>query len=228
MEENNYILSATKLCYYYQDGEIIRHILKDVTFNFERGKFYTILGESGSGKTTLLSILSALEEPKSGSIKYEGKDIRNIGLEKYGRNKIGIIFQNYNLINYMTSIQNVFVAMGITDNNIPGDMRIIAKNLLKFVGIDNVKARRQVNRLSGGEQQRVAIARSLATDVDLLFADEPNGNLNQEMSDEIVKIFEELAHKHNKCIIMVTHSKEIADKSDCILCLEKGLLKLDE
>jgi len=107
-------------------------------------------------------------------------------------------------------------------------MRIIAKNLLKFVGIDNVKARRQVNRLSGGEQQRVAIARSLATDVDLLFADEPTGNLNQEMSDEIVKIFEELAHKHNKCIIMVTHSKEIADKSDCILRLEKGLLKLDE
>lgn len=200
MEENNYILSANKLCYYYQDGEIIRHILKDVTFNFERGKFYTILGESGSGKTTLLSILSALEEPKSGSIKYEGKDIRNIGLEKYRRNKIGII----------------------------GDMRIIAKNLLKFVGIDNVKARRQVNRLSGGEQQRVAIARSLATDVDLLFADEPTGNLNQEMSDEIVKIFEELAHKHNKCIIMVTHSKEIADKSDCILCLEKGLLKLNE
>ena len=192
MEENNYILSANKLCYYYQDGEIIRHILKDVTFNFERGKFYTILGESGSGKTTLLSILSALEEPKSGSIKYEGKDIRNIGLEKYRRNKIGIIFQNYNLINYMTSIQNVFVAMGITDNNIPGDIR------------------------------------SLATDVDLLFADEPTGNLNQEMSDEIVKIFEELAHKHNKCIIMVTHSKEIADKSDCILRLEKGLLKLDE
>ena len=99
--------------------------------------------------------MSALEEPKSGSIKYEGKDIRNIGLEKYRRNKIGIIFQNYNLINYMTSIQNVFVAMGITDNNIPGDMKIIAKNLLKFVGIDNVKARRQVNRLSGGEQQRV-------------------------------------------------------------------------
>ena len=99
---------------------------------------------------------------------------------------------------------------------------------MKFVGIDNVKARRQVNRLSGGEQQRVAIAKSLATDVDLLFADEPTGNLNQEMSDEIVKIFEELAHKHNKCIIMVTHSKEIADKSDCILRLEKGLLKLEE
>lgn len=226
--KKEYILTADKLCYYYQDGDTIRHILKDITFNFERGKFYTILGESGSGKTTLLSLLSALEAPKSGIIKYENKDIRNIGLEEYRRNKIGIIFQSYNLINYMTGLENIFVAMGITDNNIPGNIEVIARNLLKFVGIDKVKADRPVNRLSGGEQQRVAIARSLSTDVDLIFADEPTGNLNQEMSDEIVKIFKELAHEHNKCIIMVTHSKEIAGKSDCILKLEKGLLKVNE
>lgn len=226
--KNNYILTADKLCYYYQDGDIIRHILKDISYNFERGKFYTILGESGSGKTTLLSLLSALEEPKSGCIKYENKDIRNIGLEEYRRNKIGIIFQSYNLITYMTALENVFVAMGITDNKIPGNMEVIAKNLLKFVGIDKIKANRPVNKLSGGEQQRVAIARSLSTDVDLLFADEPTGNLNQEMSDEIVKIFKTLAHQHNKCIIMVTHSKEIAEKSDEILVLEKGVLKRSE
>ena len=225
---NDYILTADKLCYSYQDGDVIRHILKDVSFNFERGKFYTILGKSGSGKTTFLSLLSALEEPISGVIKYENKDIRNIGLEKYRRNKIGIIFQNYNLINYMTALENVYVAMGITDNNIPGNMKVIARNLLKFVGIDKVKANRPVNKLSGGEQQRVAIARSLSTDVDLLFADEPTGNLNQEMSEEIVKIFKTLAHQHNKCIIMVTHSKEIADKSDEVLILEKGLLKKNE
>lgn len=224
----NYILMADRLCYYYQDGDVIRHILKDVSFNFERGKFYTILGESGSGKTTLLSLLSALDEPKSGVIKYENRDIRNIGLEEYRRNKIGIIFQSYNLINYMTALENIFVAMGITDNNIPGNMGVIARNLLKFVGIDRIKANRPVNKLSGGEQQRVAIARSLSTDVDLLFADEPTGNLNQEMSDEIVKIFKTLAHQHNKCIIMVTHSKEIADKSDEILVLEKGLLRKNE
>lgn len=225
---NNYILTADKLCYYYQDGDVIRHILKDVSFNFERGKFYTILGESGSGKTTLLSLLSALEEPITGTIKYENKDIRNIGLEEYRRNKIGIIFQSYNLINYMTALENVFIAMGITDNNIPGNVEVIARNLLKFVGIDRVKANRTVNKLSGGEQQRVAIARSLSTDVDLLFADEPTGNLNQEMSEEIVKIFKTLAHQHNKCIIMVTHSKEIAEKSDEILFLEKGVLKRSE
>ena len=224
----NYILTADKLCYYYQDGDVMRHILKDVSFNFERGKFYTILGESGSGKTTLLSLLSALDEPKSGVIKYENKDIRNIGLEEYRRNKIGIIFQSYNLINYMTALENVFVAMGITDNNIPGNIEVIAKNLLQFVGIDKVKASRDVNKLSGGEQQRVAIARSLSTDVNLLFADEPTGNLNQEMSEEIVKIFKTLAHQYNKCIIMVTHSKEIADKSDEVLILKKGILKKNE
>ena len=228
MEKNKYILTAENLCYYYQDGDIIRHILKDVTYRFERGKFYTILGESGSGKTTLLSLLSALEEQKDGIIKYEGKDIRNIGLEEYRRNKIGIIFQNYNLIPYMTGLENVFVAMGITDNHIPGNIEIIARNLLKYVGIDRTKASRNVNRLAGGEQQRVAIARSLSTDVDLIFADEPTGNLNQEMSDEIVKIFRELAHTHKKCIIMVTHSKEIAEKSDCILKLEKGTLLVNE
>ncbi len=224
----NYILTIDKLCYYYQDGDIIRYILKDISYNFERGKFYTILGESGSGKTTLLSLLSALDEPKSGVIKYENKDIRNIGLEEYRRNKIGIIFQNYNLINYMTSLENIYVAMGITDNNIPGKKEVIARNLLKFVGIDNIKANRTINKLSGGEQQRVAIARSLSTDVDLLFADEPTGNLNQEMAEEIVKIFKTLAHQHNKCIIMVTHSKEIAEKSDEILVLEKGVLKKNE
>lgn len=226
--DNNYILKVEKLCYYYKDGDVIRHILKDISFNFERGKFYTILGESGSGKTTLLSLLSALEEPITGTIKYENKDIRNIGLEEYRRNKIGIIFQSYNLINYMTALENIYVAMGITDNKIPGNMEVIARNLLKFVGIDRVKANRPVNKLSGGEQQRVAIARSLSTDVDLLFADEPTGNLNQEMSEEIVKIFKTLAHTHNKCIIMVTHSKEIADKSDCILTLEKGTLRRNE
>lgn len=224
----NKILSVCDLSYYYHDGDKIRHILKDISFDFERGKFYTILGESGSGKTTLLSLLSALDTPKKGTIKYEGKDIRNIGLEEYRRNKIGIIFQNYNLIKYMTGLENLYVAMGITDNHIPGNKKTIASNLLKFVGIDGKKANRPVTKLSGGEQQRIAISRALSTNVDLLFADEPTGNLNVEISEEIVRIFKNLAHNHNKCIIMVTHSKELANMSDCILNLEKGMLKVNE
>ncbi len=224
----NKLLSINDLSYYYQDGNELRHILKDISYGFERGKFYTILGESGSGKTTLLSLLSALDTPKKGTIKYEGKDIRNIGLEEYRRNKIGIIFQNYNLIKYMTGLENLYVSMGITDNEIPGSKKKLARNLLKFVGIDSKKANRTVTKLSGGEQQRVCIARAISTNVDLLFADEPTGNLNSEISEEIVKIFKELAHNHNKCVIMVTHSKELANMSDCILKLEKGTLKINE
>lgn len=219
------LLEVKDLCYYYNDGDNIRHILKDINYSFEEGKFYTILGESGSGKTTLLSILSALEEQKSGIVKYENKDIRNIGLEEYRRNKIGIVFQSFNLINYMTALENVMVSMSITDNEIPKNVLTVATNLLKFVGIDDNKAKRTVNKLSGGECQRVAIARSISTNAKVIFADEPTGNLNQEMSDEIVEIFKTLAHHYNKCIIMVTHSKEIALKSDKILKLEKGCLK---
>lgn len=219
------ILKIKDVCYYYNDGDTIRYILKNVTYSFEKGKFYTILGESGSGKTTLLSLLAALEEPKSGEVLYENEDIRNIGLENYRRNKIGIVFQAYNLINYMTAIENVLVAMGVTDNDIPKEKEKVAVSLLDFVGIDSNKASRVVNKLSGGEQQRVAIARSVATNADLILADEATGNLNSEMSMEIVDIFKDLAHKHDKCIIMVTHSKEIAQESDCILRLERGILK---
>jgi len=221
----NSTLNVTNLSYFYKDGEMIRHILKDVNVDFQKGKFYTILGESGSGKTTFLSLISALEEQKQGRIKYENIDIRQIGLDNYRRNKIGIIFQSYNLIPYMTPLENILTAISITDNKIPGDKETVAKNLLKYVGIDIVKANRTVNKLSGGEQQRVAIARALSTDVDLILADEPTGNLDEDMSNEIVKLFSTLAHEHNKCVIMVTHSKDIASLSDTVFRLEKGVLK---
>ncbi len=222
------ILSVSNLSYFYQDGDTIRYILKDVSFDFEKGKFYTILGESGSGKTTLLSLIAALEEQKQGKIKYENIDVRQIGLDKYRRNNMGIVFQSYNLIPYMTALENILVAMNITDNEIPQNKELVAKNLLKYVGLDNVKISRTINKLSGGEQQRVAIARALSTDVDLILADEPTGNLDAEMTEEIIKLFAMLAHEHNKCVIVVTHSKDVAAKSDIILRLEKGVLKKDE
>jgi putative ABC transport system ATP-binding protein len=222
------ILSVSNLSYFYQDGDTIRYILKDITFDFEKGKFYTILGESGSGKTTLLSLIAALEEQKQGKIKYENIDVRQIGLDKYRRNNMGIVFQSYNLIPYMTALENILVAMNITDNDIPKNKELVAKNLLKYVGLDNAKISRTINKLSGGEQQRVAIARALSTDVDLILADEPTGNLDQDMTEEIVKLFALLAHEHDKCVIVVTHSKDVAAKSDIILRLEKGVLKKDE
>jgi len=215
-------LTVDNVNYFYQDGDSKRFILKDISCTFERGTFYTILGASGSGKTTFLSLLSALDKPQAGTITYEGQDLNDLGLESYRRNKIGIIFQAYNLIPFMTAVENVRVAMSITENDLPDDEALVAYNLLDYIGISKEKADRTVNQLSGGEQQRVAIARALATNVDLILADEPTGNLNEEMEEEIVDILKKLAHEHNKCVIVVTHSSQIAEQSDVTFKLRKG------
>lgn len=222
------ILEANNLSYFYQDGENRRYILKDTSISFEKGKFYTILGQSGSGKTTLLSLLSALEEPKEGRVFYNGKDLKEIGYETFRRNHVGIVFQRYNLIPYMTALENVMIPMAITENELPQNQAEVAYNLLDYIGIIKSKADRLVTQLSGGEQQRVAIARSLATNVDVILADEPTGNLDEEMEAEIVEIFKKLAHEHGKCVVVVTHSQEIASLSDEIYYLRKGKLKAYE
>ncbi|WP_414841095.1 ABC transporter ATP-binding protein [Enterococcus saccharolyticus] len=219
------LLETKKVDYFYQDGDQRRYILKETSVSFEKGTFYAILGQSGSGKTTFLSLISALDSPKSGEILLNGKDIKALGYDKYRRDEISIIFQSYNLIPYLTAVENVLVPMSITDNKLPDNHREVAYNLLDYIGITRDKADRLVNQLSGGEQQRVAIARALATNVDIILADEPTGNLDEEMEQEIVDIFKELAHTHNKCVIMVTHSNEIAQQADEILYLRKGVLK---
>jgi len=222
------LLTVENVNYSFSDGDSRRYILDDVSCQFERGQFSTIVGESGSGKTTLLSLLGALDKPESGSIHFEGRPIAEYGFESYRRNKVGIIFQSYNLIPYMTAAENVRVAMGITDNVMPNDQETVAYNLLDYLGIDRDKAARTVNKLSGGEQQRVAIARALATNVDLILADEPTGNVNEEVEAELIDIFKQLAHKHNKCVIVVTHSAQIASQSDVAYRLHKGKLARDE
>lgn len=222
------ILETKNITYYYQDGDARRYILQDTSVTFEKGVFYTILGQSGSGKTTFLSLISALDSPIEGEILYEGRDIKQIGYDHYRRNKIGIIFQSYNLIPYLTAVENIMVAMSITENDLPSNLKEVAYNLLDYIGLAKTKADRPVTKLSGGEQQRVAIARALATNVDIILADEPTGNVDEEMELEIVNIFKKLAHEHNKCVIVVTHSKEVADRSDETLYLYKGSLKSHE
>lgn len=219
------ILETKKLNYYYQDGDQRRFILKDTNVAFEKGKFYTILGQSGSGKTTFLSLISALDTPQSGQVLFKKKDIKTMGYDKYRRDAISIIFQSYNLVPYLTAVENVLVAMSITDNKLPENEKEVAYNLLDYIGITKAKADRLVNQLSGGEQQRVAIARALSTNVDIILADEPTGNLDEEMEREIVAIFKKLAREHNKCVIVVTHSNDIAKESDETYYLKKGVLK---
>ncbi|MFD6511099.1 MULTISPECIES: ABC transporter ATP-binding protein [unclassified Bacillus (in: firmicutes)] len=221
------ILQFKNINYHYESNNKRTTILQNVNFSFQTGSFYTILGPSGSGKTTTLSLASGLDVPKSGYVLYKGTDIRKIGLDSYRNQYVSIIFQSYNLITYMTALQNVITAMEITGVDVK-DKKTRALDLLKKVGLTEIEAKRNVLQLSGGQQQRVAIARALSCNVDLLIADEPTGNLDQETSMEIIELFKELAHKENKCIIVVTHSQDVAKQSDKAVYLQKqNLVVLD-
>ena len=219
------ILKLEDLCYSYIDGGYERQILKNLSFEFEEKKFYTILGPSGSGKTTLLSIIAGLDFAKSGHVYFRDKEITKSNVGKYRRNDISIVFQQYNLISYLTAVENVMLAMSETDNELPKDKKNVAYNLLERFGIVRSKADRMVGQLSGGEQQRVSIARSLASNVDLIFADEPTGNLDTATEIEIINIFKELAEDYGKTIIVVTHSNQVAEMSDQIVLLKDGILQ---
>ena len=199
-------------------------VIKDFSLTVNKGDHFLLLGPNGSGKTTLLSLIAGLDEPKSGKIYFNGEDVEKMGLAKYRRNAIAIVFQQYNLISYLTAAENVMVAMEETDNKVPKDKKEVAYNLLEKFGIVRTKADRMVGQLSGGEQQRVAIARSLASNVNWIFADEPTGNLDTATEKEIIDVFKDLAHNFGKTIIVVTHSDEVARMSDKCLLLKDGKL----
>jgi len=221
------ILEFKEVGYFYENRAKRVEILSDVNFSFQSGKLYTILGPSGSGKTTTLSLAAALDEPKNGAVLFEGKNIREIGATNYRGNKIGIVFQSFNLLPYMNAVQNVQASMEITSNKIDKS-KTRALTLLEKVGISSDKAVRNVNKLSGGEQQRVAIARAIATDAELILADEPTGNLDSDTSKEIIDIFIKLAHEDDKCVIAVTHSEAFAEKADVVVKLEDMKLVKNE
>ncbi|WOO86476.1 ABC transporter ATP-binding protein [Mollicutes bacterium LVI A0039] len=215
------------LTHQFRDGDKLRTVLNNVNLRFETGKLYAILGYSGSGKTTLISFLSGLDQADKGSIELDGINIDDMGLDKFRRNKSCIVFQQYNLIDYQTAHQNVMTVFGITDNEVPPNAASVAYNILDYVGIGKTKADRKVSRLSGGEQQRVAIARSLAADVDLIFADEPTGNLDSDSEREVIKLFKTMAGEYNKCVIIVTHSDQVAKEADQILRIESGTVEYE-
>ena len=206
------ILALNKVNYSYKNG---KSVLSDVSMEFEKGKFDTILGVSGSGKSTLLSLLAGLDEPKSGAVLYNNEDIKIKGYEKHRKNNISLIFQNYNLIDYMTPQENLKIVNPKAD-----------KSILNDLGLKDDEINRNVLQLSGGQQQRVAIARTLVADSPVILADEPTGNLDSGTEDEIIEILKTSAHKHGKCVIVVTHSKELAKKSDVILVLKNKKLTM--
>lgn len=215
-------IEVVNLSHFYQDGMQMKKVLDNVSCSFESGKFYSILGQSGSGKTTLLSLLSGLDTIEEGDILYNGESIKKIGYNKYRNSYVNIIFQSYNLIPYMTAYENVEVALDIAQIKLSKEeKKEKILSTLNELGIDNSAAFRTVLKLSGGEQQRVAIARCLVTDIPFIMADEPTGNLDEDTEKKIIDIFKKLAKK-GKGVIVVTHSNELAESSDKIYHIKGG------
>ena len=204
-------LELKNVSYAYEKGKAV---LQNVSGSLETGKMYAILGPSGSGKTTLLSLLGGLDVSAQGSVLFDGEDIAAKGLEHHRRNHISLIFQSYNLIDYMTPVENVRLTA-----------KLDAAPILERLGLEQDEITRNVLKLSGGQQQRVAIARALASDAPVILADEPTGNLDADTAEEITAILKESAHAFGKCVVVVTHSGEVAKQADVVLEIKRGHLK---
>lgn len=208
------ILEVKGLQYSYENK---KRVLRGINAQMEQGKMYAILGPSGCGKTTLLSLLGGLDSPSSGQILYQGEDIAMTGLADHRRSHVAFIFQSYNLIDYLTPVENV--ALTAKHPPLP---------ILEQLGLTAEEAKRNVLKLSGGQQQRVAIARALASDAQVILADEPTGNLDEDTAAEITVILKDSAHESGKCVVIVTHSNELAKEADVVFRLRKGDLKISD
>lgn len=205
------VLSMNKVSYQYKEAR--QNVLSQIDQEFEAGKFYAIIGKSGSGKSTLLSLLAALDNPTSGKILFEGEDIQEKGDSYHRKHHISLVFQNYNLIDYLTPIENIRLVNPTA-----------TKEILLQLGLEENHVNRNVLKLSGGQQQRVAIARALVSEAPIILADEPTGNLDEHTAGEIIDVLKVLAKERQKCVIVVTHSKEVANAADTILELRETKL----
>ena len=212
-------LTLQNVSYKYEGSD--KTIFQNVSLQFEAGKVYTIVGKSGAGKSTLLSLLSGLDTATNGQVNYGGKNLSEIDRDHYRSQKAGIIFQSLNLLVGATAIDNIVLSMNIS--GVAGiDKKARAYELLEKVGISKEKAHRKILKLSGGEQQRVGIARALAHDPMLIIADEPTGSLDKATEATVLEIFRSLAHDEGKCVIIVTHSENVTAIADEVWSLEEG------
>lgn len=206
------MLELKDVTYSYQNKS--EAIFSKVNYRFEKGKFYSIIGQSGAGKSTLLSLLAGLDYPKKGQVLFNGENIKKKGSSYHRRHHVALVFQNYNLIDYLTPLENVRLVNKNAD-----------KKILSELGLDEKQINRNVLQLSGGQQQRVAIARALVSKAPIILADEPTGNLDEGTAAEIIDILKMAAHESGKCVVVVTHSPQVADACDEVLTLEEGQLK---
>jgi putative ABC transport system ATP-binding protein len=215
------ILVLENIKYRYEGAK--NYALRGINADFELGKVYTIVGKSGSGKSTMLSLIAGLDICSEGAIKVKGEDIKKIDRDEYRSKNIGVIFQSFNLLTNATAVENIILSMEISQST-ETDKKTFAYELLEKMGIDEDKANRKVLKLSGGEQQRIGIARALSHNPDIIIADEPTGNLDNDTEDDILKILTSLAHDDGKCVIIVTHSKKVSSIADVVLGMKEGTL----
>ncbi|MBS6507189.1 MAG: ABC transporter ATP-binding protein [Paraclostridium bifermentans] len=215
------LLSLKDVSYRYEGAK--RDVFDNINIDFEKGKVYGIIGKSGAGKSTLLSLISGLDTCKSGEVLYKDNSLKNIDRDLYRAKDIGVIFQGYNLLLNATAKENIVLSMNISNSKQENKDKYI-DDLLQNLGIDSDKANRKILNLSGGEQQRIGIARAISHNPDIIIADEPTGNLDNETEEKIMDILVSLAHKYNKCVIIVTHSKKVCSYLDEIWGLKSGKL----
>ena len=201
------ILKMNNVNYSYNSSK--EKVLKDLNIEFESGKFYAVIGKSGSGKSTFLSLLAGLDVPTKGSVLFDNEDIAKSGYSHHRSKHVSLVFQNYNLIDYLTPLENLKLVN-----------KDASKDILMQFGLEGKQITRNVLKLSGGQQQRVAIARALVSEAPIILADEPTGNLDENTAMDIINILKSSAKERNKCVIVVTHSPQLASAADVVLELK--------
>ena len=215
------ILRTENLCKYYGNGENEVRAVQHANLEIKKGEFVAIVGKSGSGKSTLLHMLGGLDNPTSGKVFIRGKDIfsyKEDALAIFRRRKIGFIFQSFNLVSSINVWENIVLPVGLDGKKTDEPF---VMDIVKTLGLEK-KLHNLPNTLSGGQQQRVAIARALASKPDILFADEPTGNLDSRTSDEVMGLLKMSVEKYGQTLVMITHDDEIAQIADRILIIEDG------
>ena len=218
-------IKVESVSYSYQDKYQTVEAVKEVTCTFETGKMYVITGESGSGKSTFLSLLAGLDIPKNGTITVDGEDLSRIDRDAYRREKVAVIYQAFHLFPLLTALENVMYPLEI-QGVARKEARERAEEYLKEVGIDEKKFGKYPRMMSGGEQQRTAVARAMASGGRILLADEPTGNLDTENEEKIVELLISLAHDRDFTVIMVTHNRQIAERADVRLVMKDGRMQV--
>ena len=216
------MLRLENVSYTYKKGN--GAVLNNVNIEFEASTVYGIVGKSGSGKSTLLSLMAGLDVVSEGLVEYNGKNLKTLDRDVYRAQNIGVIFQSFNLLTTLSALENIVLSMNISESDVK-DKEAFALNLLDRLGISEELAKRKVLNLSGGEQQRVAVARALINQPKVVFADEPSGNLDSKNAEELHELFFNLRNEFGQTFVIVTHNEELANMTDRKLVMADGLFE---